>query len=94
MEKTEKETEKVLNAKQERLLELIKKKKECDKRAQEIVYQLIEKNVTERFLLDNVSVTKVTRCKLVANKCKACCLCVLFIFSGISSKSWPFRRCH
>jgi tRNA isopentenyl-2-thiomethyl-A-37 hydroxylase MiaE len=46
-----------MNAKQEQLLKLIKKKKECDKRAQDTVLKLIEKNVTEQYLLDNVSST-------------------------------------
>jgi hypothetical protein len=40
---------------QERLLELIKKKKECDKKALEIVHKLIEPQENKEFLINNVS---------------------------------------
>ncbi len=43
-----------MNEQQKRLLELIKKKKECDKRALGIVLKLIEPQVDCQFLLDNV----------------------------------------
>jgi len=42
-----------LNEKQEMLLAMVKKKKACDKRAQEIVMQLIEPQVTQEYLLKN-----------------------------------------
>lgn len=43
-----------MNEKQEQILALIKKKKECDKRALEIVHKLIEPEVDPTFLLSQV----------------------------------------
>lgn len=45
----------VNNIKKERLLQLIQKKKECERQAHDIVLRLIEANVEKEFLLDNVS---------------------------------------
>lgn len=63
----------VNNIKKERLLQLIQKKKECERQAHDIVLRLIETNVEKEFLLDNVSIEFINDEKLIIFFCSLEC---------------------